>query len=110
MKANDIYEIKIIDEDNIGNGIAKIDNFVIFISNALKDEILKIQITEVNKRFAKAKIIEFIEKSNRRKEVECDCYDSCGACSFLHIDFKEEKEKTTINGSLLFQEFLSLSL
>ena len=58
MKTNDIYEIKIIDEDNIGNGIAKIDNFVIFISNALKDEILKIQITEVNKRFAKAKIIE----------------------------------------------------
>lgn len=108
MKTNDIYEIKIIDEDNIGNGIAKIDNFVIFISNALKDEILKIQITEVNKRFAKAKIIEFIEKSNRRKEVECDCYDSCGACSFLHIDFKEEKEKKLNEISKLFNKEINI--
>ena len=44
---NDIYEIKIIDEDNIGNGIAKIDNFTIFIPGAIKGETVKILIVKV---------------------------------------------------------------
>ena len=43
MKINDIYEVIINDEDDIGNGITRIDNFVVFIPYALKDEKMKIK-------------------------------------------------------------------
>ena len=47
MKINDIYEVIINDEDEIGNGIARINNFVVFVPYALKDE--KISIKIINK-------------------------------------------------------------
>ena len=44
MKIDDTYRVTIINEDMEGNGISKIDNFVIFIFGALKDEELNIKI------------------------------------------------------------------
>ena len=93
MKINDIYEVTINDEDDIGNGITRIDNFVVFVPYALKGEKLKIKITKVNKRFATAKIEEIINKSDRRQCVKCKSFNECGGCSFLHLSFNEEKKK-----------------
>lgn len=93
MKINDIYEVTINDEDDIGNGITRIDNFVVFVPYALKDEKIKTKITKVNKRFATAKIEEIINKSDRRQCVKCKCFNECGGCSFLHLSFDEEKKK-----------------
>lgn len=93
MKINDIYEVTINDEDDIGNGITRIDNFVVFVPYALKDEKLKIKITKVNKRFATAKIEKIINKSDRRQCVKCKSFNECGGCSFLHLSFDEEKKK-----------------
>ena len=90
MKIGDKYKIKIIDEDNIGNGIAKIDNFVIFIKSALKDEEIEIEIIKINKHYAVGKILNIIFKSNKRIDVECKYYDICGGCNFLHTTYSNE--------------------
>lgn len=93
MKINDIYEVTINDEDDIGNGITRIDNFVVFVPYALKNEKIKVKITKVNKRFATAKIEKIINKSDRRQCVKCKSFNECGGCSFLHLSFDEEKKK-----------------
>lgn len=93
MKINDIYEVTINDEDDIGNGITRIDNFVVFVPYALKDEKIKVKIIKINKRFAIGKIEEIINKSDRRQCVKCKSFNECGGCSFLHLDFNEEKKK-----------------
>ncbi len=93
MKINDIYEVIINDEDDIGNGITRIDNFVVFVPYALKNEKIKVKITKINKRFATAKIEEIINKSDRRQCVKCKSFNECGGCSFLHLSFNEEKKK-----------------
>lgn len=93
MKINDTYEVIINDEDDIGNGITRIDNFVVFVPYALKDEKIGIRITKVNKRFATGKIEKIITKSDRRECVKCKSFNECGGCSFLHLSFLEEKKK-----------------
>lgn len=93
MKINDTYEVIINDEDDIGNGITRIDNFVVFVPYALKDEKVSIRITKVNKRFATGKIEKIITKSDRRECVNCKSFNECGGCSFLHLSFFEEKKK-----------------
>ena len=93
MKINDTYEVIINDEDDIGNGITRIDNFVVFVPYALKDEKIGIRITKVNKRFANGKIEKIITKSDRRECVKCKSFNECGGCSFLHLSFFEEKKK-----------------
>ena len=93
MKINDIYEVTINDEDDVGNGITRIDNFVVFVPYALKDEKIKVKIIKLNKRFATGKIEEIIIKSDRRECVKCKSFNECGGCSFLHLSFLEEKKK-----------------
>ena len=92
MKIGNKYIVNIIDNDSNGNGIARIDNFVIFVSYALKDEELEIEITSINKRFANAKITKIIKKSKYRCNINCNSYDKCGGCAFLHTKKNIENE------------------
>ncbi len=92
MKLNEEYEVTIIDEDNIGNGIAKIDNFVIFIKNTLIGEILKIKLTKINKNYAIGEVLSFIKKSDKRINPICPYYNLCGGCNFLHTTYFNERD------------------
>ena len=91
MKINDIYEVIIESIDDIGNGVTRINNIVVFVPYTLSNEKVKIKIVSVSKRFAVGKVIEFITKNDMRCEVKCHCYNECGGCNFLHIDFDSEK-------------------
>lgn len=48
VQKNKEYVVTITDYGYEGEGIAKIDNFTIFIQGAMKDEIVKIKIVKVN--------------------------------------------------------------
>ena len=89
---NKEYIVDIIDNGIEGEGIAKIDNFTIFIPGAIKGEKLKIIIVKVLTSYAYGKILEIIEKSDRRIEVDCSTYKRCGGCNLRHIDYDETLE------------------
>ena len=92
MKENDNYKVNIIDEDNIGNGICKIDNFIVFVKGALKDETIEITIKEIKKRFATAIIKRIIFPSSKRIIPKCKYYNQCGGCTFLHTTYDNERK------------------
>ena len=84
------YKIKIIDIDNLGNGITKIDNIVTFIKGALIDEEIEIKIISKSKRYQEGKIISIIKPSPLRTSPICSHFNICGGCSFLHIENTNE--------------------
>lgn len=92
MKLNDEYDVIINDIDNNMNGITRIDNLVVFVPCALKDEEVTIRIIDIKKRYAVGRIIRFIKKSKFRNNKVCDKYFECGGCSFLHTSFDIELE------------------
>lgn len=92
MKENDIFTVTIFDEDNIGNGICKIDNMIVFAKEGLKDDVLKIKIDSIKKRYANAHIEKIISPSKNRIISKCKYYNSCGGCSFLHTTYDYERE------------------
>ena len=89
VEKNKEYEVDIIDNGYDGEGIAKIDDFTIFINGAIKGEKCKILIVKVNKSFAFAKLIEVIKKSENRVDSDCSTYKRCGGCSLRHIKYNE---------------------
>ena len=89
IKKNQEYIVDIIDNGFEGEGIAKIDNFTIFIPNAIKGEKIKILIVKVLSSHAFGKVIEIIKKSNKRVESDCDTYKRCGGCNLRHIKYEE---------------------
>ena len=87
VEKNREYIVDIIDNGYEGEGIAKIENFTIFIQGAIKGEKCKILILKVNKNFAYGKIIEIISQSESRKKADCSTYKRCGGCDLRHIDY-----------------------
>ena len=64
VKKNQEYIVDIIDNGFEGEGIAKINDFTIFIPNSLKGEKVKILILKVLSSYAFGKVIEIIKKYN----------------------------------------------
>ncbi len=84
-----------------GNGVARIDGFVIFVPGAAKGDELKVKIIKVTKSYAVGKICEIITRSPDRTDDGCRLMSKCGGCSFCHISYEAECEikKAMINDS-----------
>lgn len=89
IQKNEEYVVEIIDNGYEGEGIAKIDDFTIFVQGAIQGEKVKIVIVKVLKSYAYGKIIEFINKSKYRQEPDCNTYKRCGGCNLRHIKYEE---------------------
>lgn len=87
MKINDEYIVEVEKITNLGAGIAKVDGFVVFMSDACPLDKVKIKITKVNKNYANAKILQIIEESPYRIKPFCPLQKVCGACQLQFIDY-----------------------
>ena len=83
IKLNDIIEVKIEKTVYGGDGLARTGNknFVIFVKDSIPDDKLKVKITSLNKKFARAQIIEILEPSPNRTKPFCAIYNACGSCN-----------------------------
>ena len=92
MKLNEIYESEILRLNNEGDGVAIVDKMVVFIPFTLQGEKVKFEIIEINKNYAKGKLLEIKEKSlNRRVEI-CPFFYDCGGCNLMHMDYENQLE------------------
>lgn len=89
VEKNKEYIVEIVDTGYKGEGIAKIDDFAIFIPNAIKGEKMKIKIIKVLTSYAFGKIIEIIEPSKNRLDSDCRTYKRCGGCNLRHVKYDE---------------------
>lgn len=92
VEKNKEYIVDIIDNGYEGEGIAKIDNFTIFIPGAIKGEKIKILIVKVLSSHAFGKIIEILKKSEERVKEDCYTYKRCGGCNLRHVNYKTTLE------------------
>ncbi|PJI07823.1 MULTISPECIES: 23S rRNA (uracil(1939)-C(5))-methyltransferase RlmD [Clostridium] len=90
VEKNKDYEIYIDSFGNMGEGIGKINNFTVFVKGAVKGEKAKIKIVKVSKNFAFGKLLEVIEKSDKRCEPICSIYKNCGGCQLQHISYSDQ--------------------
>lgn len=89
IKKNKEYVVEIIDNGYEGEGIAKIENFTIFIQGAIKGEIVKILIVKILASHAYGKLIEIVKASDKRIDIDCNTYRRCGGCNLRHIKYEE---------------------
>ena len=81
--------VKIEKLDNMGRGIAYINNKITFIENALPSEEVEVNITKINNKYQEGIVSKYINKSKDRIEPICPYYDKCGGCKLLHINYED---------------------
>lgn len=92
ISKNEEYIVDIVDNGFSGEGIAKIDGFTVFVPNLLKGEKAKIKILKVVSSHAFGKVVEILEKDDKRQEVDCDTFYKCGGCSLRYACYDKTLE------------------
>ena len=93
MILNEEYVVKIEKMINEGKALARINSLPVFIDNACPEDVVKIKIIKINKRYAVGEIIEIIEPSQYRVTPECSMHKVCGSCNWQHINYDYQLEQ-----------------
>ena len=75
-----------------GEGIGRVDNFVVFVPFAAPGDELEIEITQQKKKFVRGRIIKIIKPSPMRVKPLCRYYENCGGCCYQHLDYEHQLE------------------
>ena len=100
VKAGEIIKTHIVSINAQGQGVAKIEGYVVFVNDALPGEDCTIRITKVLTKYAHAKLIKRENDSKLRDKPKCAHYEECGGCQLQHINYKGQlllKQKNVID-------------
>jgi 23S rRNA (uracil1939-C5)-methyltransferase len=70
-----------------GNGVARLNGFVVFVRRGLPGDRVRARVTKVKRGFAEALATEVLEPSAQRVEAPCAHYPACGGCRFQDLDY-----------------------
>ncbi len=84
---NNHYIMKITDIGNQGEGIGKINNFTVFVENALPNDEIEVRIVKLKKTYGYGKLMKIITPSPFRTEPKCGVFSKCGGCSLMHLNY-----------------------
>ncbi len=70
-----------------GEGVGRVDEFVVFVPFVIAGEVVEAEITEVKKSFARARLLRVIVPSPDRVEPACRYFGKCGGCQYQHVDY-----------------------
>jgi tRNA/tmRNA/rRNA uracil-C5-methylase (TrmA/RlmC/RlmD family) len=87
-----------------GQGVGRVDKFVIFVPFAALDDVLEIEIYEIKKKFARGRILKIISASSGRTDPLCRYYGRCGGCNYQHILYDDQLKIKTKQVEEIFQK------
>ena len=70
-----------------GNGVARLNGFVVFVRRGLPGDRVRARVTKVKRGFAEALATEVLEPSPQRVDAPCAHYPACGGCRFQDLDY-----------------------
>ena len=70
-----------------GEGVARVEDFVIFVPFVAVGEVVEAEVTELKKRFARARLVRVVASSPDRVEPQCRYFGECGGCQYQHLAY-----------------------
>jgi 23S rRNA (uracil1939-C5)-methyltransferase len=90
VRRDDIVELSVDSLAYGGNGVARLDGFVVFVRRGLPGDRVSARVTKVKRGFAEALAIEVLEPSPHRVEAPCAHYPACGGCRFQDLAYETQ--------------------
>ncbi len=90
MNCGQLVTLKISDIAFGGEGVARLDELVVFVPFVIVGETVEAEITELKKNFARARLVRVIEASPERVEAPCQYFRGCGGCQYQHMGYAEQ--------------------
>jgi 23S rRNA (uracil1939-C5)-methyltransferase len=75
-----------------GNGVARLNGFVVFVRRGLPGDTVRARVTKVKRNHAEALTLEVVEAGAPRVEAPCAHYPACGGCRFQDLAYDAQLE------------------
>jgi 23S rRNA (uracil1939-C5)-methyltransferase len=70
-----------------GNGVGRLDGFVVFVRRGLPGSRVRARVTKVKRGFAEAVATDVLEPSPHLVDAPCAHFPACGGCRFQDLDY-----------------------
>ena len=100
FKKNLNFEIEITDIADGGEGIGRIDDFAVFVKDALPGDLVEASFTKVKNNYGFARLVRVIRPSIDRVEPVCPVSRACGGCQLQTLSYPAQlryKQKKVMN-------------
>ena len=95
LRKNQIIKVRIDSIAAGGQGFSKFDGLSIFVDGGVPGDLAEIELYDIRKDFAHAKIHKLLEHSDMRTEAPCRLYNVCGGCQWQHIAYSAQLQLKT---------------
>jgi 23S rRNA (uracil1939-C5)-methyltransferase len=75
-----------------GNGVARLNGFVVFVRSGLPGDVVRARVTRVKRNHAEALALEVVEAGAPRVDAPCEHYPACGGCRFQDLAYEAQLE------------------
>jgi 23S rRNA (uracil1939-C5)-methyltransferase len=83
-----------------GNGVGRVDGFVVFVRGGLPGDLVRARVTKVKRGFAEASAAAVLDPSPERVEAPCRHFGVCGGCRFQDLAYESQvaaKERQVVD-------------
>lgn len=93
-----------------GAGVSRLQfgdqKIVCFVDRATPQDELEIEITNVEKNYLKARILQVVNPGPSRRKAPCIYFENCGGCAWQNIQEAEQRQQKELLLKELFKKFL----
>ena len=76
-----------------GNGVARLNGFVVFVRRGLPGDRVRARVTKVKRGYAEALATDVLRAGPNRVEAPCAHYPACGGCRFQDLSYETQLEQ-----------------
>ena len=92
LRRDQELELKIDSLAYGGNGVARLNGFVVFVRRGLPGDTVRARVTKVKRSHAEATALEVVEAGAPRVEAPCVHFPACGGCRFQDLAYEAQLE------------------
>jgi 23S rRNA (uracil1939-C5)-methyltransferase len=95
-RRGDVLELTVDDLAFGGEGVGRVDGYVVFVRGGLPGDRLEVRVVETRARYARGLLERVLTPSPHRVEAPCPYFGRCGGCRLQHVSYPAQlafKEK-----------------
>ena len=89
-KKNDVFQVRIEDMSDTGEGIGKTDGFIWFVKDAVIGDVVEARVMKTKKSYGFARLMQVLEPSACRVTPRCPSARQCGGCQLQAMSYEEQ--------------------
>ena len=85
-------EIEIDSLTNLGKGVGRVNDWVVFVSHSLPGERVLARVFRNSASLSEADLVSVIRPSPERVEPQCPLFGQCGGCQYQNLSYPAQLE------------------